>query len=342
MKWIKYQIHTTTDNIDKMSLILNEIGMDSYEIQDNIPVSIEDQKKMYTDISVQQPDDGKVTFIIYSTEDESATAMYSTGSSIRDKDPVLTYFMADAEKTMEKLNSKLKEYFNCESDKIPLIEYIIEDDSEWKDKYKESIKAFRISDDIVVKPVWEENSSLIEEKDKVIIINPGMAFGTGMHETTRLCIKAIENNIVEGCSMIDIGCGSGILSIAAILKGAGHAALIDIDESAVDTISETMELNDIPNDKYVAGRADILSDKGYVEKLCGEEFDMVVANILADVIVPLCPIVKSFMKKDSVFISSGILEEKSYMVKEALEENGYEIIEVNRINEWVSFTAKVK
>lgn len=338
MKWTEYTISAATSQEERIEKVLDDAGFDSFMLSDDVPLSAEDEKRMFTDIPAEIPESGKAVFTVYSTEDESAPEVFSTGSSIRDKDPEETYLIKSAGETMSLLNGLFDKEYADDPENRPEISFSIRDDSEWKDKYKETFRAFRVTPDIIIKPVWEERPDFAEKGDTVVTINPGAGFGTGMHDTTKLCITALEKYMKRGARVFDIGCGSGILGITSLLKGASFAALMDIDELAVDNVMEDMAENGIDSEHFRAFRGDVLSDEKQVienvKDINGGKFDVVFANILADVIIPLSARVPQYMEKDGIFIVSGVLNERSDEVTDALIKNGFRIIETNTGGEW--------
>lgn len=203
------------------------------------------------------------------------------------------------------------------------------DDSDWKNNWKKFFKILKPNKTIVIVPTWEE----YEKKDgeEIIKLEPGMAFGTGSHETTSLCIKKLEEYIKPGMKVLDIGTGSGILSIAASKLGASKVLGVDIDPMSVYIANENKKLNEVTNAEFIVG--DLLSK-------VKDKYDIVVSNILAEVIVTMTGDLHKFMNKDGIFISSGILKVKSAMVIDSLEANGFDILNVEDLNEWTSIVAK--
>ncbi|MCR5202914.1 MAG: 50S ribosomal protein L11 methyltransferase [Lachnospiraceae bacterium] len=341
MKWIEYQIKTKVSEIGRITDLLTVMGFDSFVLEDDMPLSYEDEKKMFTDIPADLPVSDRAVFKVYSTEEDVS---YSTGSSIRDKELSDSFSREESEKVYEKLLSALKEEYKEEPDKLPTLTKEERDDSEWKDKYKETFKSFRVTDDIYISPMWEDDPKDLKETDTLVKINPGAGFGTGMHETTKLCLMNMEKVLKEDNKVFDIGCGSGILGISALLKGAGKSILIDIDELAIDNVCEDMELNNIKPGTYAAKKMDILSEKEEAKKFAKEndceKFDIIFANILADVIIPLTAIIPEFIKTNGYYIVSGILNERSADVRDALEKNGFEIVNVETLGEWTGFLSR--
>ena len=327
MEWKKLRLKTTTDALDYMGAIAMELGLEGFEIEDNVPLTPEEKEKMFIDILPELPKDDGTAYVSFYVEPES-----------------------DEKEIEEKLKCGAEDYASlCDFGEMKL-EVSLSDDKDWINNWKEFFKPFRIDENIVIKPTWEEYTP-VSSGETVIEIDPGTAFGTGAHETTKLCILALKDHMRAGDRVLDLGCGSGILSIAAMKLGAELALGIDIDEIAVDTSVENMRIN-----HFDAGKCDtfaipqkgktafmqgnVLSDEELKHSLKAFEADVVVANILADVIIPLADIAGSFMKKGGLFISSGIINTKEEAVRDAILKAGFTISEIKRMNDWVSITAK--
>ena len=218
------------------------------------------------------------------------------------------------------------------------IKMSVVDDSDWENNWKQYFKQFYV-DDILIIPSWEE----VKEEDKgrmIIHIDPGTAFGTGMHETTQLCIRQLKKYVTEETELLDVGTGSGILSIVALKLGARHAVGTDLDPCAVPAVEENKEANDIPVQDFEMMIGNIIDDKETQDRVGYEKYDIVVANILADVLVPLTPVILAQMKKGGIYITSGIIDDKEETVVNAVKEAGLEVLEVTHQGEWVSVTAR--
>jgi len=316
MKWMKVSLNTTTEAVDLISNLFDELGLEGIQIEDKIPLSDEDKAAMYIDILPELgPDDGKAIV-----------------SSYVDPKMNMDQLVKDIKNGLEELSM----YVNIGEGTLSVEET---DDEDWINNWKEFFKPFRVADDIIIKPTWEE----LEDKkdgDIVIEIDPGTAFGTGAHETTKLCIQGLRKYITKETKMLDVGCGSGILSIIGLKLGAKQAVATDIDPAALTATYENVEVNGIVSDQFSVFSGNIIADEALQKEIGLNAYDVVVANILADVIIPLSAEVGQHMKPGALFISSGIIDMKQEEVREAILKNGFKIIEVNEMGDWVSFVAQ--
>ncbi|MBO4384580.1 MAG: 50S ribosomal protein L11 methyltransferase [Clostridia bacterium] len=214
------------------------------------------------------------------------------------------------------------------------------DEEDWANNWKAYFKPISVGDRLIVCPTWESVEEV--EGRAVLRIDPGMAFGTGNHHTTRMCLELIEKYMNKDASVIDIGCGSGILSASAILLGAKEAVALDIDPVATKVAAETAELNGIDITEYTVYTGDVLTDLQIREAVTKRKFDVVLANIVANVIIALAPLVPKLMHKDSVFISSGIIGDRLDEVIRALEDNGLNVMEIREGEDWRAIGAMLK
>lgn len=316
MKWMKVSLNTTTEAVDLVSSLFDELGLEGIQIEDKIPLSEEDKAAMYIDILPELgPDDGKAVV-----------------SSYVDPEINMDQLVRDMKAGLEELSM----FTDIGEGSITVEET---DDEDWINNWKEFFKPFRVAEDIVIKPTWEE---LLEqrEEDIVIEIDPGTAFGTGAHETTKLCIEGLRQHITEDTKLLDVGCGSGILSIIALKLGAKHAVATDIDPAALTATRENVEVNGISPEKFEVFAGNIIADEALQKEIGFEKYDIVVANILADVIIPLSAEIGQHMKPGALFISSGIIDMKRDEVQAAIRKNGFEIIEIHEMGDWVSFVAR--
>lgn len=314
MKWDKYTIDTTTEAEDFISMMLSENGIEGIEIEDNVPLTKEETGEMFIDFPPELPPDegkSKVSFYIEAGEDHTET-------------------LKAVRIGLEQLRSMVE----IGSGDITSSQT---EDIDWINNWKQFFQSFYI-DDILIKPTWEPLKE--EDKNKFLIeIDPGISFGTGKHETTQLCIRQIRKYLKEGERVLDVGCGSGILSIAALKLGAGSVVGTDVDGDCITSTHENMTVNHLAenSDEFYVGN--LIDDKAFQEKI-GTGYDLVVANILADIIIPMAPALYQCAKEQGVLITSGIIDFKENEVKEALEQAGFEILEVNHQGEWVNVTAR--
>ena len=210
------------------------------------------------------------------------------------------------------------------------------DDADWENNWKQFYKPMEIGERLIVVPEWESAKT---HGRIPLILNPGLTFGTGSHATTRLCLTALEKHVTGGQRVLDLGCGSGILSIAALLLGADHAFACDIDEKCVDVAYENAALNGIGKDRYTVRWGDVLSDK-QLQKEMGEQYDIIAANIVSDVIIGLAPQVRPFLKEGGLFLTSGIIDTRAAEVAQKLRDAGWEIVEERSSEGWFSYLCK--
>ena len=315
MKWNKFTLKTRSEVEDIVISTLADVGIEGVEIQDKQPLTESDKQQMFVDIMPDIPDDDGIAYLnFYLDVDE-------------DKEKVLADVRAALAEMQEFLD--LGECTITESET---------EDKDWINNWKQYFKQFYV-DDILIIPSWEEVKP--EDKDKMIIhIDPGTAFGTGMHETTQLCIRQLKKYVTKDTELLDVGTGSGILSIIALKLGARHAVGTDLDPCAVPAVEENKEVNGIPIEAFDMMIGNIIDDKEVQDKVGYEKYDIVTANILADVLVPLTPVIVHQMKPGAVYITSGILDVKEEVVKEAVIAAGLEVVEVTHQGEWVSVTAR--
>ncbi len=315
MKWNKFTLKTRSEVEDIVISTLADVGIEGVEIQDKQPLTESDKQQMFVDIMPDIPDDDGIAYLnFYLDVDE-------------DKEKVLADVRAALAEMQEFLD--LGECTITESET---------EDKDWINNWKQYFKQFYV-DDILIIPSWEEVKP--EDRDKMIIhIDPGTAFGTGMHETTQLCIRQLKKYVTKDTELLDVGTGSGILSIIALKLGARHAVGTDLDPCAVPAVEENKEVNGIPVEAFDMMIGNIIDDKEVQDKVGYEKYDIVTANILADVLVPLTPVIVHQMKPGAVYITSGILNVKEEVVKEAVVAAGLEVVEVTHQGEWVSVTAR--
>ena len=317
MKWNKFTLKTKTDVEDIIISTLADIGIQGAEIEDKQPLTEEDKKQMFVDILPDMPEDDGVAYLnFYLDEDENVEEM------------------------LEKVNAELSELRNFVDIGEGTITTSETEDKDWINNWKQYFKQFYL-DDILIIPSWEEVKE--EDRDRMIIhIDPGTAFGTGMHETTQLCIRQLKKYVTSETELLDVGTGSGILSIVALKLGAKHAVGTDLDPCAVPAVEENKEVNGIPAASFDMMIGNIIDDKAIQDRVGYEKYDIVAANILADVLVPLTPVILNQLKKGGIYITSGIIDDKEETVVKAVKDAGLEILEVTHQGEWVSVTAQKK
>lgn len=315
MKWNQFRLTTTTEAEDIVSSMLMDLGIQGVQIEDKVPLTQGDKEQMFVDILPDMPeDDGKAYLTFYLDEDEDAGTI-----------------LMQVRRELEEMRSYL-DVGEC------TIEESQTEDVDWVNNWKKYFHQFYI-DDILVIPSWENVEP--KDQDKMIIhIDPGTAFGTGMHETTQLCIRQLKKYVTEDTEILDVGCGSGILGMLALKFGAKYSVGTDLDPCAIDATHENMEVNEIRKDQYEVMIGNIIDDKEVQDKVGYEKYDIVVANILADVLIPLTPVILHQLKAGGIYITSGIIDVKEEAVVEAVKASGLEVLEVNHQGEWVSVTAR--
>ena len=315
MKWNQFRLKTTTEAEDIVSSMLADLGIEGVQIEDKIPLTQSDKEQMFVDILPDMPEDEGCAYLTFYLDEEV------------DKHEMLLKVRQELEEMRSYLNVG-----DC------TIEESQTEDVDWVNNWKQYFHQFYI-DDILVIPSWENVEA--KDSDKMVIhIDPGTAFGTGMHETTQLCIRQLKKYVTEDTEILDVGCGSGILGMLALKFGAKHSVGTDLDPCAIDATYENMDNNGISRDQYEVMIGNIIDDKEVQDKVGYEKYDIVAANILADVLVPLTPVIIHQLKKGGIYITSGIIEDKEEVVVEAVKKAGLEVLEVNHQGEWVSVTAR--
>ena len=315
MKWNRFTLKTKTDAEDMVICTLAEVGIEGVEIQDKKPLTEEDKAQMFVDIMPEGPADDGIAYLNFYLEEDA------------DKDAIL--------KDVRAALDELKSYMDIGE---ATIEESQTEDKDWINNWKQYFHQFYV-DDILIVPSWEEVKA--EDQDKMILhIDPGTAFGTGMHETTQLVIRQLKKYVTQDTEMLDVGTGSGILGIVAIKLGAKHVLGTDLDPCAVPAVAENKEANGIPEEAFDMMIGNIIDDKEVQDQAGYEKYDIVTANILADVLIPLTPVIVHQMKKGAYYITSGILDVKEEVVVEAVKAAGLTVVEVTHQGEWVSVTAR--
>ena len=318
MKWKKFTLETTTEAVDYLGSLFDDIGIQGMEIEDNVPLTEKETKGMFIDILPElPPDDGSARVSFYLDDDDNAEEILAA---------------------VKEGLSELKTYVDIGAGTITASET---EDKDWINNWKQYFKPFTV-DDILIKPTWEEIPEGQEGK-LLIQIDPGTAFGTGKHETTQLCIRQLKKYVKDGMDILDVGTGSGILGITALKLGAGHVFGTDLDENAITAVHENLAANEIPEEKFAVLQGNIIDEKAVQDAAGYECYDIAVANILADVIILLQAEIAAHIKKGGLFITSGIIDMKEQAVLDAFAGNSaFEVVEVTRMGEWVSVTARKK
>jgi ribosomal protein L11 methyltransferase len=315
MKWTKFTIQTTVEAEDIVGMVLDEHGINAIEIEDNVPVDDELQGGNFEELQPDLPaDEGKSRISFYLEEGMDYAAL-------------LEAISLDLEKN--------REFCEMGSLKITIGET---DEADWRDNWKEFFHSFTI-DNILIKPTWEEISEA--DADKILIeIDPGVSFGTGKHETTQLCIRQLEKYLKQGDRVLDLGCGSGILSIAALKLGAMETSGTDIDPDCIQSTYDNMKLNHVSAGDGAFYVGNLVEDTNMQNLLGRECYDIVVANILADIIIDMMPAIPDRIKPGGLFISSGIIDFKEEAIVKTITKAGLEVLEINHQGEWVNVTAR--
>lgn len=315
MKWNQFRLKTTTEAEDIVSSMLNDLGIEGVQIEDKIPLTQQDKEQMFVDILPDIPEDDGTAYLTFYLDQDVDTIQIL--GEVRQELEDMRNYVDVGECTIEESETE---------------------DVDWVNNWKKYFHQFYI-DDILVIPSWEDVKT--EDSDKMVIhIDPGTAFGTGMHETTQLCIRALRKYTKKDALVLDVGCGSGILGMLSLKFGAGHSVGTDLDPCAIDATHENMEVNGIDKDQYEVMIGNIIDDKAVQDQVGYEKYDIVAANILADVLVPLTPVIVHQMKPGAVYITSGIIDDKEEVVVEAVKAAGLTVLEVNHQGEWVSVVAK--
>ena len=318
MKWKKFTLTTTTEAVDLVSSMLDDVGIEGIEVEDNVPLTEKETKGMFIDILPELPPDEGVAKVSFYLDDDD-----------------------QVEEMLRRVNEGLDELAAYTELGQRTIEASETEDKDWINNWKQYFKPFTV-DHILIKPTWETVPE--EHKDKLLVqIDPGTAFGTGMHETTQLCIRQLEKYVHSESEILDVGTGSGILGITALKLGAKEVWGTDLDENAITAVGENLEANGIAPEQFKVVQGNIIDDKAVQDEVKYEYYDIAVANILADVIIMLQKEIPVHIKKNGIFITSGIIDMKEEAVKAAFEANdAFEIVEITHQGEWVSVTARKK
>ena len=334
MKWLKFKIKTITAAEDIIISTLYDLGLEGAQIEDKIPLTAWEKEQMFVDILPDGPEDDGVAYLSFFVEEKDEKAEESKYPVI-----VLNEEETTAEAVLAMVQQELDELkeFNLDiGEGTVSIEET--EDIDWINNWKQYFHQFTI-DDVLVIPSWEEVQA--QDQDKMILhIDPGTAFGTGMHDTTQLCIRQLKKYITPETVLLDVGTGSGILSILSLMFGAKKAVGTDLDPCAVEAVKDNMEANHIDPSDITMMIGNIITEKEVQDKVGYECYDIVAANILAEVLQALTPVIVSQLKPGGIYITSGIIDDKEQVVRDAVEAAGLKLLEVTYQGEWVSVTAQ--
>lgn len=326
MKWTKFQIKTITDAEDIIISTLYDIGLEGAQIEDKVPLTAWEKEQMFVDILPDGPEDDGVAYLSFFVEEQEDGSLVVNGE---------TMDVAAIEAMVRAELDDLSQWMDIGEGTITVDET---EDIDWINNWKNYFHQFYI-DDILVIPSWEDIK--VEDQDKMVLhIDPGTAFGTGMHDTTQLCIRQLRKFITPETVLLDVGTGSGILGILSLMFGAKSVVGTDLDPCAVPAVAENIEANGVNADAFTMMIGNIITEKEVQDQVGYECYDIVVANILADVLVPLTPVIVNQMKKGGIYITSGIIDDKEETVVNAVKAAGLEVLEVTYQGEWVSVTAR--
>lgn len=326
MKWVKFRIKTVTEAEDIIISTLYDIGLEGAQIEDRVPLSAWEKEQMFVDIMPQEPDDDGIAYLSFFVEEKEDGSLL-----LQEQETTKEEILASVEKEL----AELRDFMDIGEGSVTVDET---EDIDWINNWKQYFHQFYI-DDILVIPSWEDVK--VEDEDRMILhIDPGTAFGTGMHETTQLCIRQLKKYVNSETRLLDVGTGSGILAILSLMFGAKHAVGTDLDPCAVEAVAENCASNGIAPADFEMMIGNIITDRAVQDKVGYGCYDIVVANILADVLVPLTPVIVNQLKDGGIYITSGIIDDKEETVTEAVKAAGLTVLDVTYQGEWVSVTAQ--
>ncbi len=326
MKWMRFKIRTKAEAEDILVGSMQDIGLYGAQIEDHVPLTAAEKEQMFVDIMPDQPEDDGSAVVSFFVEET----------------PEGKLLIEEEEKTPEEVKAaieseieELKSFSDVIGDGTVTIEET--EDIDWINNWKQYFHQFWI-DDILVIPSWEKPLEEDREPALTFHIDPGTAFGTGMHETTRLCIQQIRKYLTPETTLLDVGTGSGILSILSLMLGAKYAVGTDLDPCALPAVEENLKANGVPAEKFHMMLGNLINDPQIQKEVGEDRYEIVVANILPDVLIPLTPVAARCVKKGGVYITSGIIEGREDSVVKAMEEAGLEVVDVSALGEWRSVT----
>lgn len=326
MKWIKFKIKTITEAEDIIISCLYDIGLEGAQIEDKIPLTAVEKEQMFVDILPEGPEDDGIAYLSFFVEEKEDGQL-----EVQGEPATVESIIAGVQEQLD----DLRNFMDIGEGTITIDET---EDIDWINNWKQYFHQFYI-DDILVIPSWEDIKP--EDSEKMVLhIDPGTAFGTGMHETTQLCIRQLRKYITPETELLDVGTGSGILAILSLMFGAKHAVGTDLDICAVGAVEDNCRANNIDPGKFEMMIGNIITDKEIQDRVGYGCYDIVVANILADVLVPLTPVIINQLKSGGIYITSGIIDDKEQTVVDAVKAAGLEVLEVTYQGEWVSVTSR--
>lgn len=328
MKWMRFRVRTTADAEDILISSMQDIGLCGAQIEDHVPLTAAEKEQMFVDIMPEEPaDDGSAVLSFYVEETEDGKLLLEDG----EKTP------EEVRGEMENVIRELREYSDAIGDGNVTIEET--EDIDWVNNWKQFFHQFWI-DDVLVIPSWEKPAETDREPALTFHIDPGTAFGTGAHETTQLCIREIRKYLSKDTEILDVGTGSGILSILSLMLGAKSAVGTDLDPCAAPAIAENLEANGVDAERFEVILGNLIDDPKVQDEVGYDRYDIVVANILPNVLIPLTPAAVRAVKPGGVFITSGILEGKEESVAEAMKKEGLQIVDITAQGEWRCVTGR--
>ena len=326
MKWVKFRIKTITEAEDIIISTLYDIGLEGAQIEDKVPLTALEKEQMFVDILPDGPEDDGIAYLSFFVEKKEDGSLEVQGEAT-DTDTILSNIRRELD--------DLGQFMDIGEGSVTVDET---EDIDWINNWKQYFHQFYI-DDILVIPSWEQVKT--EDKDKLVLhIDPGTAFGTGMHETTQLCIRQLRKYITSDTELLDVGTGSGILAILSLMFGAKHAVGTDLDICAIEAVAQNCQVNGIAPEQFDMMIGNIITDKEVQDKVGYDCYDIVVANILADVLVQITQVIVKQLKKGGIYITSGIIDDKEETVVEAVKAAGLKVLEITYQGEWVSVTAR--
>ncbi len=326
MKWIRFQIKTITEAEDIIISALYDIGLEGAQIEDKVPLTALEKEQMFVDILPESEEDDGIAYLSFFVEEKADGGLRLRGEPV-DVETLLSQIAQELE--------DLRMFCDIGEGTVTVDET---EDLDWINNWKQYFHQFYI-DDILVIPSWEDIKP--EDAGKMTLhIDPGTAFGTGMHETTQLCIRELRKHVTPRTQLLDVGTGSGILGILSLMFGAKHVVGTDLDPCAIEAVAENLEANGIAPECFELLIGNIITDKEIQDQVGHGCYDIVAANILADVLVPLTPVIADCLKPGGIYITSGIINDKEQTVVDAVKEAGLKVIGVAYQGEWVSVQAK--